>query len=166
MKARGQRAKLACANWAGHLQPMIPEGLDKRPLKDIIGEIVEHKFSVCVSPTQSTCGHVMSTTMSMPRLPLWMYQNVKVLLDNHVSEPKWCCNDDDENGFFHDRHFNPQEWVYGLTRQPNTLMETMLYSKPLKIDLGKKMVFETHLYSWSGIGTPKLREIWTKQPSE
>ncbi|KAF7825230.1 glycosyl hydrolase 5 family protein-like [Senna tora] len=26
------------------------------------------------------------------------------------------------------------------------------------------MVFETHLYSWSGIGTLKLRDIWTKQP--
>lgn len=39
-----------------------------------------------------------------------------------------------------------------------------LKSKPLKIDLAKKMVFETHLYSWSGIGTLKLKEIWTKQP--
>ncbi|CAJ1947457.1 unnamed protein product, partial [Sphenostylis stenocarpa] len=26
------------------------------------------------------------------------------------------------------------------------------------------MVFEKHLYSWSRIGTLKLREIWTKQP--
>jgi hypothetical protein len=42
-------------------------------------------------------------------------QNIKVLLDNHVSEPKWCCHDDDENGFFHDRHFDPQEWIHGLT---------------------------------------------------
>lgn len=39
-----------------------------------------------------------------------------------------------------------------------------LKSKPLKIGLGKKMVFETHLYSWSGIGTLKLKQIWTKQP--
>lgn len=42
-------------------------------------------------------------------------QKVKVLFDNHVSEPKWCCDDDDENGFFHDRHFDPIEWVNGLT---------------------------------------------------
>lgn len=39
-----------------------------------------------------------------------------------------------------------------------------LRNKPLKINLGKKMVFETHLYSWSGIGTLKLKGIWTKQP--
>ncbi|KAH1240983.1 (+)-neomenthol dehydrogenase [Glycine max] len=27
-EATGQRAKLVCGNWAGHLKPMIPEGLD------------------------------------------------------------------------------------------------------------------------------------------
>ncbi|CAJ1947465.1 unnamed protein product [Sphenostylis stenocarpa] len=215
----GQRAKLACANWAGHLQPMIPEGLDKRPLKDIIGEIVEHKFN-CVRLTYAIymwTRYVHDNVFDSVVRELGI-QNVKVLLDNHVSEPKWCCNDDDENGFFHDRHFNPQEWVYGLTLAAkhfngNHVIVAMslrnelhgpcqnlydwyrymskaavsihktnlnvlvvifglnydtelqfLKSKPLKIDLGKKMVFETHLYSWSGIGTLKLREIWTKQP--
>ncbi|CAJ1947463.1 unnamed protein product [Sphenostylis stenocarpa] len=247
----GQRAKLACANWAGHLQPMIPEGLDKRPLKDIIGEIVEHKFN-CVRLTYAIYmwtryvhDNVNATftsldvpgvvqgiaknnpfVLSMTHVQVFDsvvrelgIQNVKVLLENHVSESKWCCNDDDENGFFHDRHFNPQEWVYGLTLAAKhfngnhvvsmslrnelhgprqNLYDRYRYmskassvytqdkpkcacgylrlnydtelrflkSKPLKIDLGKKMVFETHLYSWSGIGTPKLREIWTKQPSE
>ncbi|XP_031272727.1 glycosyl hydrolase 5 family protein-like [Pistacia vera] len=41
-------------------------------------------------------------------------QGVMVLLDNHVSQPKWCCNNDDGNGFFGDTHFNPDEWVKGL----------------------------------------------------
>ncbi|CAJ1950056.1 unnamed protein product [Sphenostylis stenocarpa] len=95
-----QRAKLVCTNWTDHLQPMIPEGLDKRSLKDIIGEIV---FDSVVRELE--------------------IQNVKVLFDNYF-----------------------------------------LKSKPITIDLGKKMVFETHSYSWSGIGTLKLREIWTKQP--
>ncbi|CAJ1950091.1 unnamed protein product [Sphenostylis stenocarpa] len=200
---------------------MIPEGLDKRHLKDIVGEIVEHKFN-CVHLTYAIYMwtryvhdnvNVTFTSLDVSG----MIQNVKVLLDNHVSEPKWCCNDDDENNFFHDRHFNPQEWVHGLTpiakhfngnhivamslrnelhgpRQnlydwyrymskavvtthktnPNVFVVIsglnydtelqFLKSKPLKIDLGKKMVFETHLYSWSGIGTLKLREIWTKKP--
>ncbi|XP_027905958.1 glycosyl hydrolase 5 family protein-like [Vigna unguiculata] len=249
-EATGQRAKLVCANWAGHLQPMIPEGLDKRPLKDIVGELVKHKFN-CVRLTyaiymwtryahENVSANLASldvpevvegiaknnpSVLSMTHIQTFHavvhelgVQNVKVLLDNHVSEPMWCCNDDDENGFFHDRHFNPQEWVHGLTlaakhfngnpvvvamslrnelhgpRQnlkdwykymsqgalaiheanPNVLVlisglnyDTelqFLKKKPLNIDLGKKMVFETHLYSWSGIGTLKLREIWTKQP--
>lgn len=41
-------------------------------------------------------------------------QGVMVLLDNHVSLPKWCCNNDDGNGFFGDTYFNPDEWMYGL----------------------------------------------------
>jgi len=143
-EATGQRAKLVCANWAGHLQPMIPEGLDKKSLKDIIGELVKHKFN-CVRLTYAIYmwtryGHenvnanfasldvpeVVSKNnpfvLSMTHLQAFDavvhelgVQNVKVLLDNHVSEPMWCCDDNDENGFFHDRHFNPQEWVHGLT---------------------------------------------------
>jgi len=39
-----------------------------------------------------------------------------------------------------------------------------LRNKPLEIDLGKKMVYEAHLYSSSGIRTLKLKEFWSKQP--
>ncbi|XP_061340173.1 glycosyl hydrolase 5 family protein-like [Gastrolobium bilobum] len=246
----GERAKMVCGNWAGHLRPMIPEGLDKRPLKELVGELVKHKFN-CVRLTYAIYmwtrhgNHIVNDTFSNFDAPEVVdgiaknnpsvlnmthiqafeamvnelgAQNVKVLLDNHVSEPKWCCNDDDENGFFHDRHFDPQEWIQGLTlaakhfannhavvamslrnelhgpRQnqndwyrymshgalsihkanPKVLVVIsglnydtefqFLRSKPLKIDLGKKMVYETHLYSWSGTGTQKSKQIWTKQP--
>jgi hypothetical protein len=37
-----------------------------------------------------------------------------VILDNHVSKPGWCCGDDDGNGFFGDRDFDPDVWVDGL----------------------------------------------------
>lgn len=40
---------------------------------------------------------------------------VMVLLDNHVSLPEWCCNNNDQNGFFNDRHFQPDEWLQGLS---------------------------------------------------
>uniref|UniRef100_A0A0D9VHU2 Glycoside hydrolase family 5 domain-containing protein n=1 Tax=Leersia perrieri TaxID=77586 RepID=A0A0D9VHU2_9ORYZ len=39
---------------------------------------------------------------------------VMVILDNHVSQPGWCCADDDGNGFFGDRHFDADVWVQGL----------------------------------------------------
>ncbi|KAK2353835.1 glycosyl hydrolase 5 family protein [Trifolium repens] len=245
-----QRVKLVCGNWAGHLQPMIPEGLDRRPLKELVGELVKNKFN-CVRLTyaiymwtryeneivKDTFSHLDApevvdgiskynpSIMKMTHIEAFDAvvnelgnQNIKVLLDNHVSEPKWCCHDDDENGFFHDRHFDPQEWIHGLTlaakhfnghhaivamslrnelhgpRQnlkdwykymsqgalaihkanPNVLVVIsglnydtelqFLRRKPLNINLGQKMVFETHLYSWSGIGTLKLKEIWSKQP--
>ncbi|MED6115792.1 hypothetical protein PIB30_094103 [Stylosanthes scabra] len=41
--------------------------------------------------------------------------NIMVVADNHVSEPKWCCEDDDGNGFFGDSSFDLDEWVKGHT---------------------------------------------------
>lgn len=41
---------------------------------------------------------------------------VMVVLDNHVSLPKWCCGGEDGNGFFGDEYFDPDEWLQGLSR--------------------------------------------------
>ncbi|KAI3525876.1 hypothetical protein L1887_05006 [Cichorium endivia] len=40
---------------------------------------------------------------------------VMVVLDNHVSEPMWCCSNTDGNGFFGDKYFDPDEWLRGLS---------------------------------------------------
>lgn len=40
---------------------------------------------------------------------------VVVVLDNHVSKPKWCCGGKDGNGFFGDEFFDPDEWLQGLS---------------------------------------------------
>ncbi|KAL4019131.1 hypothetical protein IC575_022770 [Cucumis melo] len=37
-----------------------------------------------------------------------------IVLDNHISQPRWCCSLDDGNGFFGDRHFDALEWLQGL----------------------------------------------------
>ncbi|KAJ3675310.1 hypothetical protein LUZ60_004352 [Juncus effusus] len=50
--------------------------------------------------------------------------NVMVILDNHVSEPGWCCAKEDGNGFFGDKYFNPYVWIEGLKR-----MATMFNGK-------------------------------------
>ncbi|XP_054778448.1 glycosyl hydrolase 5 family protein-like [Prosopis cineraria] len=146
-ESTGRRAKFACVNWAGHLEPMIPEGFHKQPLKHIVAQIAQHKFN-CVRLTYAihmwtrhgndTVGDTL-LNLDLPDAIQGMEKNnpsflvmthvqvfevvvrelgahkVRVLLDNHVSKPKWCCNDDDENGFFHDRHFDPEEWIQGLT---------------------------------------------------
>ncbi|QCE03763.1 endoglucanase [Vigna unguiculata] len=222
-EATGKRAKLVCANWAGHLQPMIPEGLDQRPLKDIVGELVKHSFNcVCLTYaiymwTRYGNKNVSATFASLDVLEVVKgiaKNNPYVLSMTHVQTFDVVVHELGNQNV----HFNPQEWVHGLTlaakhfsgnhvvvemslrnelhgpRQnlkdwyrymsqgavvihktnPNVLVlisglnyDTelqFLRRKPLNIDLGKKMVFETHLYSWSRIGTLKLREIWTKQP--
>ncbi|GFP88950.1 endoglucanase [Phtheirospermum japonicum] len=43
-----------------------------------------------------------------------VHQGVMVVLDNHVSHPSWCCGDNDGNGFFGDKYFDPIEWLQGL----------------------------------------------------
>ena len=42
--------------------------------------------------------------------------NVMVILDNHISQPGWCCSAYDGNGFFGDIYFNPDLWIKGLTQ--------------------------------------------------
>ncbi|XP_076938600.1 glycosyl hydrolase 5 family protein-like isoform X2 [Bidens hawaiensis] len=42
--------------------------------------------------------------------------NVMIILDNHISKPGWCCNDNDGNGFFGDVYFDPEVWMEGLSR--------------------------------------------------
>ncbi|XP_010528075.1 PREDICTED: uncharacterized protein LOC104805267 [Tarenaya hassleriana] len=39
-----------------------------------------------------------------------------VILDNYTSQPGWCCSDNDGNGFFWDRHFNPDLWINSLKK--------------------------------------------------
>ncbi|XP_048135911.1 glycosyl hydrolase 5 family protein-like [Rhodamnia argentea] len=41
---------------------------------------------------------------------------VMVILDNHITTPGWCCSDNDGNGFFGDKYFNPQVWIQGLQK--------------------------------------------------
>lgn len=41
--------------------------------------------------------------------------NIMVILDNQISKPGWCCSKCDDNGFFGDKYFDPDEWLRGLT---------------------------------------------------
>ncbi|KAK1415750.1 hypothetical protein QVD17_31536 [Tagetes erecta] len=42
--------------------------------------------------------------------------NVMVILDNHLSKPGWCCNENDDDGFFGDLYFDPEVWIEGICR--------------------------------------------------
>ncbi|KAK3029828.1 hypothetical protein RJ639_038262 [Escallonia herrerae] len=145
----GQRVKLACVNWPGHLHAMIPEGLQKKPVKDIAASVASMGFN-CVRLTWATYMFTKDSSVNLTAaqsLDRWNLtaakagvaannpqlldldivdvqkavidelgaQNLMVVLDNHVSLPKWCCDNDDGNGFFGDKYFDPKEWVQGLT---------------------------------------------------
>ncbi len=48
--AAGMRVKLACVNWAAHMEALLPEGLSRRPLADIAAQIADLGFN-CVRLT-------------------------------------------------------------------------------------------------------------------
>ncbi|CAH1429346.1 unnamed protein product [Lactuca virosa] len=50
----GYRVKLACVNWPGHLHVMIPEGLNKKPMKAIVSDISHTMGFNCVRLTWAT----------------------------------------------------------------------------------------------------------------
>ncbi|CAI9090097.1 OLC1v1024788C1 [Oldenlandia corymbosa var. corymbosa] len=145
--ATGQRVKLACVNWPGHQETMLPEGLHKAPLANIVSNIKKLGFN-CVRLTYATNMFTIDdTTTAMKNLESLglrgaisgfnMYnptlleatvarvqsavidelgsQGLMVILDNHVSEPKPCCRDNDGNGFWGDTYFDPKEWMRALS---------------------------------------------------
>ncbi|XP_050229018.1 glycosyl hydrolase 5 family protein-like [Mercurialis annua] len=142
----GERVKLACVTWASHMEPMLAEGLDKKPLSYLASKLSNHRFN-CVRLTWAsymfTRYHKLSVAHSFESLNLTKAKaglaihnpnllnmsvveafksvvdelgahGLMVVLDNHVSLPKWCCPQDDGNGFFGDVHFDPTEWLIGL----------------------------------------------------
>ncbi|CAI0414721.1 unnamed protein product [Linum tenue] len=123
--ATGQRVKLACANWPGAAETMLPEGLDRQPLPNIVAAIRQLGFN-CVRLTYATymdeiarfnplvvrMTHLQAFDAVLDELGR---QGVMVDIDNHVSKPMWCCKEKDGNGFFGDAYFDPKEWLLGLT---------------------------------------------------
>ena len=50
VNSKGTRVKLACVNWASHLQPVVAEGLSKQPVDAVSRRIREAGFN-CVRLT-------------------------------------------------------------------------------------------------------------------
>lgn len=143
----GQRVKLSCVSWPGHMNTMVPEGLDTQPIANIAAKLNEYEIN-CVrltfatymftrysnTPTNKVFGDLglqsIGKDIGIQNSQVYVKDvvqvfkavvdelgkhNIMVVLDNHVSEPKWCCNNDtDGNAFFGDAYFDPKEWVQGL----------------------------------------------------
>ncbi|VVA91180.1 unnamed protein product [Arabis nemorensis] len=46
--------------------------------------------------------------------------DVMVILDDHLTKPGWCCANNDGNGFFGDRFFDPTVWTAALSKMAAT----------------------------------------------
>jgi hypothetical protein len=74
--ADGRRVKLACANWASHLEPAAAEGLARRGVGDIAARVVAMGFN-CVRLTWPT---YLATNATLASLPLrWSLERLGML---------------------------------------------------------------------------------------
>ncbi|KAK2973770.1 hypothetical protein RJ640_018978 [Escallonia rubra] len=74
---------------------------------------------------------------------------VMVVLDNQMTTPMWCCSDDDGNGFFGDKYFNPKEWLRGLAIVAKRYKDTsMVVAMSLRNELRGPRQNETEWYRY------------------
>ncbi|CAA6668047.1 unnamed protein product [Spirodela intermedia] len=114
----GSRVKMACVNWAAHLEGVVAEGLSRRPLDSISKKISSLGFN-CVRLTWPL---FLATNDSLASLTLGP-QNIMVILDNHTSKPGWCLQRLRRQRVLWDLYFDPEEWLRGLARMA-TLFST------------------------------------------
>jgi endoglucanase len=114
--------KIAAVNWYGAEEAdFVPGGLDKQPLDTIAAEIrqagfnavrlpwsnfllecnptiVPNAMNVCpaVAANSSLCGHPAMDVFDATTNAL-ANQGLMIILDNHTTDPQWCCRPGDRN---------------------------------------------------------------------
>lgn len=123
MDSTGKRVKLAGTNWSGgHMARHCVDGLECRPLQDIVNDI-KNKFKMnCVRLTYSlqlfyddnvipeqfikanpdlkgkTAMEIFDYTIKV-----LTDSGIMVILNNHTSKSQWCCSNDDGDGLWWSR---------------------------------------------------------------
>ncbi|XP_076958188.1 glycosyl hydrolase 5 family protein-like [Bidens hawaiensis] len=188
----GERVKFKCVNWPAHLQPMLAEGLDKKPISHIGRRIASLGFN-CVRLTWATrmftrysnktvvqtfreldlMNAISGIKRNNPRvLDLTVVDafsavinvitslGMMVVLDNHVSEPMWCCSNNDGNGFFRDKYFDPREWLNGLSIVGQRYRNThMVVAMSLRNELRGPRQNANEWYRWVHEGTTLIHRV-------
>lgn len=131
--ARGDAVMLACVNWYGaHLEQMVSNGLNVRPLAEVARSITELGFN-CVRLPYSldlvlgNQSHVPDPDVSLaanPELkektPLEVFDvtikaltdvGLMVILNNHISSAGWCCNSYDGEGLWYTTKYPEDVWM-------------------------------------------------------
>ncbi|XP_044491087.1 glycosyl hydrolase 5 family protein-like isoform X1 [Mangifera indica] len=84
----GQRVKLACVNWASHLEPVVAEGLSKKPVDAISKEILAMGFN-CVRFTWpiylATNDSLASLTVRQSFLKIGLTETIAGIQTNNPS---------------------------------------------------------------------------------
>ena len=129
--AKGRRVKLACVNWSGAAQKDgVVGGLQHQPARRIAALFAAQGFN-CVRIPWSVASvrqphNVTNQTLLAANPSLMGRSNLDILdavveacaaaqlmvvLDNHMSDPDWCCSETDENGLWYNDRWPEAEWL-------------------------------------------------------
>ena len=128
--AAGRRVKLASVNWYGaEGKDFVVGGLDRQDLHVIARHIAALGFNSVRLPWSN------QMLESDPLVPAYALRanpqlagqhalavfdatvqalaasGLLVILDNHMSDADWCCNRDDENGFWYNARYPEARWI-------------------------------------------------------
>eukprot|EP00928_Gymnodinium_smaydae_P028133 TRINITY_DN21536_c0_g1_i1.p1 TRINITY_DN21536_c0_g1~~TRINITY_DN21536_c0_g1_i1.p1 ORF type:complete len:432 (-),score=64.34 TRINITY_DN21536_c0_g1_i1:214-1509(-) len=127
----GKRVKWSCVNWSGgEEKDGVPGGLQHQPAENIAATFASMGFN-CVrllwSVQMALKPHKVDTDKLLAANPqmkghstLQILDEVvnalvkvklMVIMDNHMSDPDWCCSDDDENGLWYNERWSEQQWI-------------------------------------------------------
>ncbi len=126
----GRRIRLVGVNWnGGHEEGFVPYGLDYHTPDAISKRLLELGFNsirltysdelVSSNPLPDP-----ATVAAWPEMAgknaLEVFDGVVkaaadagilVILNNHMSDAGWCCNDDDGNGLWYNERFSEEAWI-------------------------------------------------------
>lgn len=104
----------------------VQQSLENFDMKDAMTGIAQNNHFVLNMTLVEAYGVVVDSLTT---------HGIMVVSDNHISQPRWCCSDDDGNGFFGDRYFDPQEWLQGISLAAQSLKGKPVCLKLYKIGL-------------------------------
>lgn len=131
--AQGDKVKLACTNWYGsHMENYAPNGLHKRPLREIVEHIAALGFN-CVRlplsvemiindpivPTEALVANpdlVGLSALAINDILINEFETagLMVVLNIHTQAASWCCKTDDINGLWNTPDWPTDKWVQSI----------------------------------------------------
>lgn len=131
---RGERVKLACANWYGaYSTTAVPGGLEVQPLQHIVNRMLELGFN-CVRLCYSTQAQIENAVVNDSYVAANLAQfsgkrffdvwdaviaaltqaSLMVIINNQVHKSGWCCVWSQSEGLWYEPGYSQQTWIASL----------------------------------------------------
>ncbi|KAF4984324.1 hypothetical protein FZEAL_475 [Fusarium zealandicum] len=93
------------------LETAFIKGLGESNGTRVLQQVLKHNPSFTKATTRLEVYDAVTSELAQ--------QELHIVLDNHMSKGKWCCNGDDGNTWWGDREFDTEKWIRGLRYMAN-----------------------------------------------